>query len=332
MVKNDYYLDSGYLNIEKIEKKYNPYTTIIIGGRGIGKTYGFLKYLLDNEMLFILVRRTLTEREYIRNVKFNPLNVFFPDQLKIETGKYTDSYFVDDKLLCLCVNLTTSSKIRGIDGSMIQAIFYDEFIPEMSEKKMINEATAIFQLYETVNRNREIAGKEPVKLYFTANSNNIFNDIMDSLHLADVIFDMREKQQDFKYIKKKKLFLADVKKSPISEKKKNTYLYTLTKDTEFYNMAINNNFSNDYKDFLGLPYQLKEYKPFVDIGEIHILKHCNIPLLYVTFKNRGTAKKRYYNIVDFFKEYNIYLSQHFIRRSIFFECSALAQQFKDFFI
>ena len=43
-----YYNDKGYLTFEKITKRYYPYFTIIIGGRGIGKTFSVLKYLIDN--------------------------------------------------------------------------------------------------------------------------------------------------------------------------------------------------------------------------------------------------------------------------------------------
>ena len=197
---------------------------------------------------------------------------------------------------------------------------------------MTDEATALFQLYETVNRNRELSGAPPLKMFLCANSNNVFNDIIDTLKLTDYFMDMRESGRDFRYIKSKKIFLGDIKHSPISEKKKNTYLYTLTKDTNFFDMAINNKFSNDYRDFIGMPYQWKEYKPFCDIRDVHVLKHINKNILFVTRRNRGTARKKYFKITDFFKEYNLILSRHFVRRSIFFENSEIACLFQDFII
>ena len=67
----DYFLDSGYINMLQIMRK-NPYTVILIGGRGIGKTYSVLDHLLKNKEKFILIRRTTTEREFLRDLEFNP--------------------------------------------------------------------------------------------------------------------------------------------------------------------------------------------------------------------------------------------------------------------
>lgn len=326
-----YYNDQGYLIFEKITKRYNPFITVIIGGRGIGKTYSVLKYLIDNNKKFIFVRRTSSEREFLRNIEYNPLKPFV-DNLVIQNGKYSDKYFNDKKLICHCVNLSTVSKIRGLKGDEIEYIYYDEFIPDTFEKKLFNEYEALLQLYETINRNREIDGKEPLKIVLTANSNNIFNDIIDGFNLTDYIFSLRDKKQEYKYIKKKKIFIGDIKKSPISEKKKDTYIYKLTKGSNFYNMSINNSFYNDYSNNIGLPYQLKEYKPFADIGDIHVLIHSNKPVLYVTGKNRGVAKKQYYKLTDFFRMHNIYLTGFFIRKSIFFENSFYASLFQEYMI
>lgn len=326
-----YYNNQGYLIFEKIVKRYNPFITVIIGGRGIGKTYSVLKHLIDNNKKFIFVRRTASEREFLRNIEYNPLKPFI-EELNIQAGKYSDKYLNGKNLICHCVNLSTVSKIRGLNGEKIEFIYYDEFIPETFEKKLFNEYEALLQLYETINRNREIDGKEPLKIVLTANSNNIFNDIIDGFNLTDYIFSLRDKKQEYKYIKKKKIFIGDIKKSPISEKKKDTYIYKLTKGSNFYNMSINNTFYNDYSSNIGLPYQLKEYKPFADIGDIHVLIHCNKPILYVTSKNRGVAKKQYFKLSDFFKVHNIYLTGFFIRKSIFFENSFYASLFQDYMI
>lgn len=326
-----YYNEQGYLIFEKIVKRYNPFITVIIGGRGIGKTYSVLKHLIDNNKKFIFVRRTASEREFLRNIEYNPLKPFI-EELNIQAGKYSDKYLNGKNLICHCVNLSTVSKIRGLNGEKIEFIYYDEFIPETFEKKLFNEYEALLQLYETINRNREIDGKDPLKIVLTANSNNIFNDIIDGFNLTDYIFSLRDKKQEYKYIKKKKIFIGDIKKSPISEKKKDTYIYKLTKGSNFYNMSINNTFYNDYSSNIGLPYQLKEYKPFADIGDIHVLIHCNKPILYVTSKNRGVAKKQYFKLSDFFKMHNIYLTGFFIRKSIFFENSFYASLFQDYMI
>ena len=204
-----YYNEQGYLIFEKIVKRYNPFITVIIGGRGIGKTYSVLKHLIDNNKKFIFVRRTASEREFLRNIEYNPLKPFI-EELNIQAGKYSDKYLNGKNLICHCVNLSTVSKIRGLNGEKIEFIYYDEFIPETFEKKLFNEYEALLQLYETINRNREIDGKDPLKIVLTANSNNIFNDIIDGFNLTDYIFSLRDKKQEYKYIKKKKIFIGVV--------------------------------------------------------------------------------------------------------------------------
>lgn len=328
----DYFLDTGYIDMSQIMRK-NPYTVILIGGRGIGKTYSVLEHLLNKKEKFILIRRTTTEREFLRDLEFNPLNVFLDDgEFKVDTGKYIDKYIYNDEVIAYCTNLSTVGKIRGLDGRQITALFFDEFIPDLTEKRMTHEAHALFQLYESVNRNREFNDLPPLKLFLCANSNNIFSDIIDGFKLSDIFFNMRETEEEFKYIKSKRMFIGDIRHSPVSERKKNTYLYKLTEGTDFYNMALKNTFANDYRDYIGIPYQWKEYKPYVDIKNIHVLKHINKPLLVVTNRNRGTARKKYYRMYDFFKEYNLILSKHFTRKSIFFESSEIACLFEDFLI
>ena len=330
------YTDSGYIDFDRIYEVYNPITLIIIGARGIGKTYGTLKYLTENKYKFALIRRTAAEREFIRNEEFNPLTALYNDgcipEFKIDGGKYSDSYYYIDETDSFAVSfsIATASKIRGIDGRSISHFMYDEFIKDNNEKALKDEAGGFFQLMETIGRNRELSGEPPIKSILCANSNNIFNPICDALKLTDIIIDMRDKGKEQRYIRQKGILLIDVKRSPISEKKKETYLYRLTKGTVFYNMAISNRFYNDISNMVGSPYPFREYKPFAEVKGVNILKHTSARLLYVSAKNRGTAKYKYFRWTDFFKDYNLLIQALVKRGAIFFETADLASYFKDF--
>ena len=64
------FLDNGYLNMREIIEA--PYTFIIlVTGRGTGKTYGALKYMVDSEHKFIYMRRTDTQVQGIANAEMN---------------------------------------------------------------------------------------------------------------------------------------------------------------------------------------------------------------------------------------------------------------------
>lgn len=330
------YTGDGYIDFNRIYEVYNPITLIIIGARGIGKTYGALKYLTENNYKFALIRRSAAEREFIRNEEFNPLTALYNDGLipefKIDGGKYSDSYYYmeNDNSFAVSFSIATASKIRGIDGRSITHFLYDEFIKDNNEKALNDEAGGFYQIFETINRNRELIGEPPVISILCANSNNIFNPIFDSLKLTDIFIDMRDKGKEQRYIKQRSLLLIDIKRSPISEKKKDTYLYRLTEGTNFYDMAINNRFYNDISNMVGTPYPFREYKPFATVKGIHILKHVSARLLYVSLKNRGVAKYKYFRWIDFFKDYNLLIQTLVKRGAIFFESADLASYFKDF--
>lgn len=332
------YDKNGYINYDLIYKTYNPVTLIILGARGIGKTYGALNYLTSHNYKFILARRTANEREFIRDIEFNPLSALVNDGLLkdfyIDSGKYSDKYIYlesENKTpFAVSISIATASKVRGIDGRSLTHIFYDEFIKDNNEKSLKDEAGGLFQLMETIGRNRELEGKDPLKMILCANSNNIFNPICDSLKLTDIILDMRDKGKEQRYIKSKDILIIDIKKSPISKQKSETYLYKLTKGTDFYNMAIENKFFNDVSYMLGSPYPLREFKPFAEVKGVHILRHSSNRLLYVTAKNRGVAKHRYFRWLDFFKD-NAILIQTLIKRgALFFDNAELAGYFKNF--
>ena len=50
---NDLYLENGYVNMAKIIETDVPFI-FVIGGRGTGKTYGTLQYMLNQNSTFML--------------------------------------------------------------------------------------------------------------------------------------------------------------------------------------------------------------------------------------------------------------------------------------
>lgn len=71
MKESDLYLESGYLDMDRIISISNTFC-FIIGGRGTGKTYGALQYALDRHVKFIYMRRTQTQVDVIKSNDMNP--------------------------------------------------------------------------------------------------------------------------------------------------------------------------------------------------------------------------------------------------------------------
>ena len=70
-MKNELYLDSGYLNVDYIVKLGFPFT-FIIGARGVGKTYGVLKYIYEQKIKYIHLRRTQVQADLLCSNAFQP--------------------------------------------------------------------------------------------------------------------------------------------------------------------------------------------------------------------------------------------------------------------
>lgn len=289
------YLDSGYLDMRKIRDTNIPFI-FIVGGRGVGKTYGALDMVVEDGNQFMLMRRTQTQTDLINKPEFSPFKPLMRDKgYKIETkqvSKYNAGIYMNMEeegglpIGYTCA-LSTIANMRGFDASDVDILLWDEFIPEKHERALKNEAQAFFNAYETMNRNRELKGERPLQVIALANANDLANPIFIELGLVRVTQKMRKKGQET-YINKERgiaIFLLD--KSPISEQKSDTAIYRLTSGSDFEKMSIKNDFSGD-KIGRVKSQPLQEYKPIVEIGDLCIYEHKSKRTLYASTHRLGS--------------------------------------------
>ena len=277
------YLENGYLNFEYLISKKQPFMWII-GGRGTGKTYGALSYMLDNGRKFMLMRRTGKQTDIIKNPNYSPFNAICEDRgykvttvsdgenlgavykCEIERGKAVP-YGAPIGNICA---LSTVSNIRGFDGSDTEFLIFDEFIKTAQEKPIRNEAEALANVYETINRNRELNGRPPLTAIMLSNSNELSNDYFMQFGLVKKYIEMRKAGQEILVLPERGCLLVDIQKSGISELKSQTALYKLTgADSAIARMALSNEFvSDDMTDVKS--YNLNQYIPLVTVGEVTI--------------------------------------------------------------
>lgn len=250
------YLDNGYLNIDYCLKFKCPFT-FIIGGRGTGKTFGAQLSCINNNKIYMLMRRTQAQADLISKPDFSPVNPVL-DHLrryaKIQSAsKYNGIIYSSDSLDENAVYilhgftsaLSTFSNLRGFDGSNIDILIFDEFIPERHERALKNEADAFFNVYETINRNRELSGKQPLTALCLSNSNSLDSPILAALNLVKVLERMQTKGQSEYINKEKGIAIFLLYNSPISQRKSVTALYRATVNTDFSKMALENAFAYD---------------------------------------------------------------------------------------
>lgn len=308
------YQESGYLDYPRLIEMGYP-LTIIYGGRGTGKTYGALKYQIhDNPSQFFYMRRTGTQLKAIRKPELNPFGALNQDLGREITLKSTDDYLrIQDeqdadldgnpKLIGYAAALSTFANLRGFGAEWVKRIIYDEFIPEKHEKRMKYEADALWNAWETINRNRELKGMEPAQLVLLSNSNELANPIFMDLQIVEIAQKLRLSGECVYQNRNRGLLLVDMIDSPISRQKADTAIYrAMGKRSEFATMALKNEFVYDDISDSIRSRNLLQYNPIVRIGEITIYRHKSERGYYVSMHDSGapdqfgpgeTDKKRF---------------------------------------
>lgn len=333
-----YYTKDGYLDIETLLKKDDSSYIFIVGARGIGKTFGILKYMIDRHIKFIYMRRTQTQIEMIRSEELNPFRA-----LQTELG---DDYSFIVKTLnknisgvyraekdengigraageCLgyMLALSTVANIRGFDASDCEYLIYDEFISEKHEKTIQSEGTAFLNAIETIGRNRELKGQKPLRVICLSNSTNLANPIFTELRIITKAEKMLQKKQDFIKLPERSLSIYIPHDSPISKKKAQTALYRLAgEESDFSQMSLKNDFNKEYFGQVK-SMKLTEFKPVVAVGELCIYKHKSKLLWYISDHVSGNPEKYDSSEVElrrFANDY-YYLKMAYLNRHIFFE-------------
>lgn len=276
---------AGYLDVGQLMAHVLPFTWIW-GGRGTGKTYGFLKYVrYDHPMKFLILRRTQKQIDLIKKPAFNPFRPVDQDQGGLtvcrrdgELGVFYAGQLDGDTVqpaglpLGYAVALSTIHNIRGIDLSDVEIIIYDEYIPEQHERPIQDEYLAFLNAMETIGRNRELQGRPPIQFIGLSNSNSLGNPYFVGLQVIRIVDRMLQRQQEIWQDPDRGLMLVNIIRSPVSLAKAGTSLYRLAGSGEFADMSLGNEFSQDYCSRQGsIP--LQECDPLVTVGEITVYEH-----------------------------------------------------------
>lgn len=279
------FTESGFLNIDKIEQ--NPFI-VMVGARRTGKTYGTLKKMLKEDRKFIYMRRTGAEIEFSAQDETNPFRAFLPEyNIVCERSSKYSFRFGDEtehgiETRGLMIALTSVAKMRGFDGSEFTDIVYDEFIPERHVARIKAEGDALLNAYETINSNRELNGREPVRLWLLANSNNLNNEILMALGIREKMEQMTRKGQQYSVLRDRGITIVNICDSPISKAKRETALYkAVSSSGKFASMALENSFSyNDFSNIMSL--NITEFIPRCRIGKYTVLDHKSDGRVFIT--------------------------------------------------
>ena len=291
ILQNNFFYDIG-----EIENLHN--LTVLFGGRGVGKTYSALKHLISEGYKFIWLRDTkeicdtiIAGESLTAPIEFDDPS--FPHVEIIQDkkiGKFIkcESKEKEDIAAGECIgylmSLSTFKNARGVDFSDVKIIAMDEFVPEEGTIVREHTGTTFLNMYETVNRNRELKGFPPVKILLMSNTTNIYSDILIKLGISDIIENMVvEKQNTYK---NSDIYIEFIKNENFAKAKNKTFLYRIANDSKFKKSAIDNEFTESRARIK--KYTMKGFKPICKLNNEYVLLQNE--KLGVLYWKRGNYK------------------------------------------
>lgn len=289
------FADNGYLNVPDIIGAGFTFN-IILSGRGVGKTFGFLKYMREEAAAglgrFAYLRRLQTQIDICGKAEFNPFkrldSVYHMSTTVKSISKYSSGFYADDmQLLGYGLALSTFGSLRGFDGSDITSILFEECIPKQGEHRLKQEASMLWDAYETINRNRELEGEAPVRLFCIGNSNNTAADLLVDMGLVQRVERMKEKGVELYQDRKRSLQLIVLGSTAKGEQKRDTALYRFLGEDSGYSAAALDNDPDEEWGRVNRSRPLREYRPIVTVGDITVYEHKSRYEYYVTTHRSG---------------------------------------------
>lgn len=319
---------------------------LAIGGRGIGKSYGVLKRLYEEKIPFIYMRRTLSQLEAVTVPALSPFNQINADcgynVVVQKNSKYTVGFYdgvinkegkvvADGSEFAIGIALSVFAQTRGMSAEKYNVLLFDEIIQERHEKRINQEGLAFANCLESLNRNRELSGREPLKVIMLSNSNTLDSQIISTIGCTDIVDTMARRHQTYKEVNNGDIAIIRYEDSPISERKADTALYRVIKNKDFQSMALDNEFAEaDYEHVAQRP--LQEYKLLCSVGDCTICKHKSKPEYYVI---AGVKAQERYSMLpidkEAFQHKYIFVYSAWSQKRVFFQSATAKLEFERAF-
>ena len=216
---------------------FNALLNLIIGERGVGKTYNFkvyaVKRFLNKGKQFAYIRRYETDLEASvgntnDNKFFEQIRNEFPNStFKIAKSKKVRKLYIDNKICGYAIPLSGADSLKSSSYENVDTIIYDEFqLKEGSTQHYLrNEPEIILDIIETIGRLRDI------RVYCLGNA-------------------ISSTSTDIKLFKDGTIAVEYIKNEKYREVKKASRFGKLIDGTKYGKYAIDNEFLTDSKAFI----------------------------------------------------------------------------------
>lgn len=262
--------DDGYYHFRKDVMEYPEADTFVVWSRrGPGKTYSFLRYMVETEQFFIYMKRTNDDVELLCTGANNPdmkvdTDPFVP--LNRDFGWNIKPHLIDKGIagfydcneegkpigapIGLIVSLNRVAKVKGSDMSKASWICFDEFVPQATEVVRRKEGETFLNFVMTVTRDKIKRGQK-LKLALFANSEEISTPVTNELEIVDSMAEVAFRRQSHYYDWERGMVLHYITQQeiPLTKEELNSGMYRLMRGTAwaqkaFFGEFANNDFSN----------------------------------------------------------------------------------------
>lgn len=255
--------------------KAHPDCIVILvqGGRGTGKTYSALEYMLAYGEKFTFMKRTNKDVNLMcgslkakkdQDERFRAADLSPFKSINRDIGCNIKAFQIFDGFggFWLCthddepigdpigyiVSFNIISKIRGFDLSDCDYIIFDEFVPKSYERINRNEGIELLDFYLTVERANNLIYGKALKMILLSNADTISCPVTTELELVDTLAQMQADKESEKELSDRSIFIRRIPDiSGFREAAEKNPIYKVTAGTKWKQMSLENDYA--YNDF-----------------------------------------------------------------------------------
>lgn len=225
----------------------NKFLNFVMGHRGVGKTYRFKKWCIDdfvkNGKQFVWVRRYETETKKVKMSFFKDIANKYPKaKLTTKGSKDSGEFLYNNKVMGYYLTLSKQAQYKSNPFPDVDKIIFDEFIiMKGSVHYLTNEVLHLLELIDTIFRDRDnVRG-----VYCIANNISFNNPYF-------MYFDIKPFDKEFFVTTKhgNQLIVQNYKNQVYIDNKKHTRFGQLVEGTAYGDYAIENTTLSQRPEFI----------------------------------------------------------------------------------
>ncbi len=299
--------NDGYYHFRKDVEEYPQAGMYVVWSRrGPGKTYSLLRYVTDEQIFFIYIKRTNDDVQLLCTGSDNPdlkadldpfvpLNRDFGWNIKPKLIKQGIAAFYETNEegrpvgapLGMCISLSRVKSAKGFDLSKAGIICFDEFIPQSTEIVRRREGEAFADFVMTALRDKVKRGQR-LQLVLFANAEEISTPITNAFELVDDMAELAFRKESHYYNKERRILIHHItqKEIPLTKEELESDMFVMMKGTSwaqkaFFGDFANNDFSNVKK--LSVKNMVCVHKIIYKNKEYYIYRRPADNMYYMTF-------------------------------------------------